>query len=233
MTHPSYISEQRFEADFLKGPVWRLDKAEMAQQAVAEARLANVRLMGCRLPEPDDRTGYLEAAGFRKVETLVSLARAVRRGVPMPEGVRAARSEDADAAGCRRVGEAAFTSDRYHADPDVPDEAADALKGAWAYNAVMARADRVFIYDEGNGILGFNACLLRGQTVVIDLIGVMPGRQGAGIGAKLLLAMDADYQGRADRVEVGTQLSNSGSLTFYKNDGFKEFRREQTWHWTV
>jgi len=195
------------------------DIETLAAETLETLAKGGVDLVACRRPESDRQTlTALQRAGMCVVECLMTLSHPLK-DIPTAEAGIAARDET-DAAGCASVGERAFRFDRFHADPLVDDAAADALKGAWARNAVLGRADRVFVTREGDRITGFNACLLRDGAAVIDLIGVDPDFQGRGLGRCLVNAALAHYSGRAARLVVGTQSANHVSLALYQRTGF-------------
>ena len=230
MTLP--VDDLAFEASFLGFPVWRLRAADLAAEAVALARRKGVGLISCRLPETAAVAG-LEKAGFQLVEVLVTLSRPVR-GRDMPENISLSDHSDGEAEACARIGRSAFVFDRFHADPRIDNAAADALKGSWVANSVRGRADCVLLHREEEGLVsGFNACLFNAgaREAVIDLIGIDPAFQRRGIGSRLIDGMDAHYAGRAETLRLGTQLANEASIAFYLRNGFREVKREQTWHW--
>jgi ribosomal protein S18 acetylase RimI-like enzyme len=183
-------------------------------------RVDGARLVSWRLPESERAMlQTAQAAGFHVIECLVTLGRPLLDAGPAPSCVSLADAGDAE--GCARIGATAFRYDRFHADVNVDDRAADALKGAWARNAALGRADKVFVTRDGGTITGFNACLLRGDTAIIDLIGVAPGFHGQGLGRAVVAAALAHYQGRATRMIVGTQSANHRSLALYQGQGFR------------
>ncbi|MGH7003310.1 MAG: GNAT family N-acetyltransferase [Alphaproteobacteria bacterium] len=179
------------------------------------------QLVTCRRAEGErDVLAALQAGGFRVIECLLTLARPLTED-PTQAGADVALAGEADAEGCAAVGRSAFRYDRFHADPAIDNSAADALKALWARNAVRGRADAVFITKDKGAVTGFNACLRRGDTAVIDLIGVAPGHQGKGLGRALTAAALAHYRGKAARMTVGTQSCNVTSLGLYQSMGFR------------
>jgi ribosomal protein S18 acetylase RimI-like enzyme len=180
-----------------------------------------VRLVSCRRPEQERALlASLQAGGFRFVECLLTLVRPMHGTADAsPAGVSVAAAADAE--GCAAVAGAAFRYDRFHADPAIGGPKADTLKAAWARNSVLGRADTVFVTRDGAQITGFNACLLRDDTAVIDLIGIAPAHQGGGLGRALTQAALAHYSGRVKRMMVGTQSSNHASLALYQSQGFR------------
>jgi ribosomal protein S18 acetylase RimI-like enzyme len=218
-----------FETEMLGMPAAQLDiegvdngnLSPAISAALDQAARAGTRLVSCRRPDSDIPViGALQDAGFRVIECLVTLqCELPHRIAKMPERVRLATRTDADAVAA--IASSSFRHDRFHADPKVSDEAADRLKGAWARNAVNGRADAVFVTEDTGTLTGFNACLVRGDTAVIDLIGVANGAQRRGFGRDLVAASLAHYAGKAQRMIVGTQSANQASLALYEAAGFR------------
>jgi len=225
------LGERAFESEMLALPTRHIEDIRGAEPGEpSPAQIASllaalggegVRLVTCRRPESDRAILLaLQAGGFRVIECLLTLARPLDGAVPdMPAQVSLAKPADAE--GCARVGGAVFRYDRFHADPAIDRGRADALKAAWARNAARGRADAVFVTRADGAITGFNACLLRGDTAIIDLIGVAPGHQAQGLGRALIEAALAHYAGRAKRMLVGTQSCNYASLALYQRAGFR------------
>ncbi|WP_161973697.1 GNAT family N-acetyltransferase [Hwanghaeella grinnelliae] len=224
------MTERAFEAAHLGGPVFDCADTGNAVQAVSQGREAGAVLISCRTEGEGDA---LAAAGFRKVETLVTLERRslkpldgrLGRGLVRAGGV-------ADVPACRRVAVEALRWDRFHADPRIDDQAADALKAEWIENDLRGRADRVFVAEVDGAVAGFCAMLLRADLAVIDLIAVAPDKQGKGIGRALVAAAVDHYREQMTAMLVGTQAGNPASVSFYKSMGFQEVKRADTWHWT-
>lgn len=217
-----------FEAEILGKPVWRLDVAEQAGEAVSAAHEAGVALMHHR--GPASAGPVLENHGFRKIETLVTF-----EGVG-PDLARAVRLRDATLSDAETVGDiaaASFRFDRWHADPMIPSAAADSYKAQWARNDVTGRAETVLLaVSEAGAIEGFNALLYRPPAAVIDLIAVAPAHQGRGVGRRLMAgAFAAARRAGLKTLRVGTQAANEGSIRLYRAFGMEETGRAETWHW--
>lgn len=226
------VADRTFETEMLGLPTRHVDEIRgvppgskllgpLVGALLSALETEGIRLVTCRRPESDRSTlAALQSGGFRVIECLLTLARPLDRDVPAkPIGVSLASAADAD--GCSAIGAAAFRHDRFHADPAIDDRRANALKAAWARNSAMGRADAVFVTRTGGSVTGFNACLLRGDTAIIDLIGVAPQHQGRGLGRALVAAALAHYAGRAKRMLVGTQSCNFESLSLYQRQGFR------------
>ena len=238
-------AEQPFESEHLGRHAARIERlaawpaeAAEAPEVLAElvagcrARLEadGVGFVSCRLAE-DDRAAIraLGQGGFEVVECLLTL------GCDLPAedasaaaGIEIAGPEDAEA--CAELAARAFHTDRFHSDPAIPDAAADGLKAAWARNDCAGRADAVLIIREAGRLVGFNACFLRDEEAVIDLIAVAPQAQGRGLGRRLVEGALAHYPGRAQRMMVGTQSRNYASLALYAACGFRIEASALTFH---
>lgn len=237
---PWIARPQPFEADFFGGQVWRLDlqqpeaSAEVIEaslaEAVAAARSQGVRLISARV-DTAGPTEALAAAGFNNIETLVTLKKTLdlAGGFFMPKAVR--ERKEGDDRPLVQLGHAAFTHDRFHADPKILDPIADALKGAWVENGLNGRADVTLVAEHEGRPVGFNLCLLRGEEAFIDLIAVERRHQGKGLGTALVQAAIARFTGEARCITVGTQASNTSSMKVYERCGFTKASEVLTFHW--
>lgn len=188
-------------------------------------------LVSCRVAEDDGAAiGALEAAGFRRVETLVTLRRNLAEADRTPPpGVRPASASDREAVA--EIAARAFRFDRFHADPRVPRPLADRLKAEWAANGLGGRADLALVAEEAGRVAGFNLLLADGVEAVIDLIAVAEPFRGRGVGRRLVAAGFAHYAGRSRAMRVGTQADNLPSIRLYEGLGFRPRLRRATLHW--
>lgn len=226
---PDGVRDQPFDAQFMKGPVWRLEDPGQAVEAVATARPIGIRLIHGRFDPVVDLSGL----GFRRIETLVTYEGPLDAAAEMPAGIRP--GDPADANACREIAGAAFTHDRWHADPVIPDRAAVAFKGAWVENDLRGRADTVLIATDpadARAVQGFLLVLERRGVAVIDLIAVAPRMQGGGVGRRLMAALSAACGGRCAIGRAGTQETNLAAIRLYERCGWRLVDREITWHWT-
>jgi ribosomal protein S18 acetylase RimI-like enzyme len=165
---------------------------------------------------PTDRVADLHAlcdAGMRVVDVGVTLERI---GSGQPLNLEWARPGDAEA--LARIAETAFTRTRFHLDPDIPAAVATAIKRDWVAGALAGRrGDGVLVQRRDGAAVGFLVMLKRGHDAVIDLIGVAPEHQGAGVGRTLVRGLLGMVPGG---VSVGTQAANVASIRFYERLGF-------------
>ena len=224
---------QAFESGIFGAPVWRLTLNEQfgredLEETLNRARAEGVALISCRLDENSACGMVLKDAGFRYIERLVTFSR------PLDDGPRVAADVAAqeDAEACAKIARDVFSYDRYHADPQVPDTIANEVKRQWVLNGVRGRADAPIVIRADGAVVGFNLCLRRGDTAVIDLIGVAGGYQGRGFGRRLIQAALSHYAGQCEVMTVGTQDINLASVALYEGEGFRAETAAVTYHWT-
>ncbi len=231
---PWRFDSLEFESGVFGAPVGRvnftggkgLSLASLRPQWVAQGTW----LVSARIRDDDDSAAEdLHVCGFVPIETLVTLERPVSPAAHRPERVRAA--EPADRAACLEIARSVFVHDRFHADERVPEPLADAYKKTWVANALDGRADRVLVVEVAGRVAGFITCMRHLDVGVIDLIAVAPAHRGQGIGKDLVAGMMAHYANCVRGLRVGTQTTNSASLSLYAAHGFEPVTRKMTFHW--
>jgi len=210
-----------------------LEAARADGAAYVTARLDNNRGAGLRA---------LEACGFRIVDGVLHFGidlDDMGDEVPGAPGVRDAREDDIPA--LRRLAATAFRYDRFHRDPVIASEAADALHANWVENGVRGATGCAVLVAEVEGspagffvlsedpvareTLGFGVGAL-------DLIGIDPARQRRGIGAALSWASLDRLRARGNRfAEVGTQTANLPASNLYARCGFQLVASSLTLRW--
>jgi ribosomal protein S18 acetylase RimI-like enzyme len=195
------------------------------EEAMASAALAPLAATGgfayARVPTADVRlVQLLEDAGFRVVDTGITLeARSVDDTHATVSAVRMARADDA--ARVETIARAAFRYSRFHLDPRIPHALADEVKAQWAANFFRGkRGDHMVVAERGGAVAGFLQLLAGADgALTIDLIGVAEAHRGHGL-ASGMIAFAARECGRPERIRVGTQAANVGSLRLYERLGF-------------
>lgn len=225
------VAQSAFESASFGGAVWRYahDGGATPSAVAVAARFEDVRLVMCRIPaDARAAAAALESAGFRLIERLVTLGRAITPVPEVPGMVVPASPEDRDA--CADIAVAALRQDRFHADPRIDNRIADAIKVNWVSNNLAGRADLSLVARDARGrTVGFNQLLRVGPAAVIDLIAVAPDAQRQGHGKALVAAGLAAYASVADTMRVGTQASNR-SLALYRSLGFEVLQEQSTYH---
>ena len=130
-----------------------------------------------------------------------------------------------DALAIEKIAGNCFTFSRFHLDPTIGPDRANEVKRQWARNSCRGRASVVYVARQQRDVTGFLAVLegkAGGHTdAIIDLIGVAAGHQGQGTGRALSRVFVAQWHSRADRLRVGTQISNIPAMRLYESIGFR------------
>ena len=234
---------QAFDTEQFGRPVVRLLADIAADGGALAGRLAHeidnwrrqgVWLASVRLPEARAEAceAELAAAGFRRIETLVSFERPTAAPPPADHPVAhpvalAARQDWPETIEIART---AFRYDRYHADPLVPKAGADRLKAAWVANSLAGRADAVLLAKRDGRVAGFVTLMATAEAAAIDLIATAPWAQGRGIGRALVAAALARYAEQRPLMRGATQADNLASQRLYRGAGFVETARQATYH---
>ena len=239
MEQTPYWQALDFESDVLGIPSARIlldaPASELALPTLmADLRQYGLKFVSCRIP--DDQTALasaLEDFGFRRIETQLGYRCSLE---PVPDAAgsdRVVRARDADENSCVEIARRAFIYDRFHSDPLIDQEKADALKARWTQNSFRGRADACLVIpDEATSTAaGFVLCMRKGEDAVIDLIAVDPDHHGEGLGKALVAGALAHYRGQADAMQVGTQDTNHRSIALYESMGFVLQEKMATYHW--
>ncbi len=170
-------------------------------------------------------------AGFSVVDVNVTFdwARMPAAGVDNADGqatdMAIEIANPGDTAAIEHVAARCFTFSRFHLDPDIGVDLANEIKRQWAGNACRGRASAVYVTRGPGGIAGFLAVLESrsdvGTDAIIDLVGVAASHQGRGAGRALSRTFIDQWRGRADRLRVGTQISNIPAMRLYESLGFR------------
>jgi dTDP-4-amino-4,6-dideoxy-D-galactose acyltransferase len=130
-----------------------------------------------------------------------------------------------DALAIEEIAGNCFTFSRFHLDPAIGLDRANEVKRQWARNACRGRASVVYVARQQGNVTGFLAVLenksSEGEDAIIDLVGVDAAHQGRGTGRALSGKFVEQWHGRADRLRVGTQISNIPSMRLYESIGFR------------
>jgi GNAT superfamily N-acetyltransferase len=226
---------QPFESEFFGGSVWRVNAADNVgelQQVTDFLKKSKACFAHCRIDRGNGAAdANLRQAGFAFVEELVTLELNLSTYPTgkLPAGIEIAGTDAAAEVGV--LAARTFQHDRFHADPRISRNIADTLKEAWARNNTAGRSDTTFVARKDGKISGFNSCLLRDRTAIIDLIGVGPEFQGKGLGGRLVDAAITHYAAKATSMRVGTQRNNTSSIQLYTGRGFREVGSGLTFHW--
>lgn len=210
------MREDHWLAERLEVPVLTYEAGDdpgAVARAVAERAPAFAQ---AKVPCHDVATaGALQDAGFRVVDVNVSLSCPTRSG----SGANVDEAREADRDAVLDLAERHFTVSRFHRDPAIPPATAGAIKRDWAaaYFAGQ-RGERLLVARRDGRPVGFLGVLAPEAGVrVIDIVAVDAAERGSGAGSSLVETLLGSFDGRVD---VGTQIANTGALRFYERLGF-------------
>lgn len=242
-----------FDTEVFAVPMGRIDwvaardlyapgRAEIFSQLLAEAKGRKIEQLSLRLSVLDVPLLHIaEDAGFRLLTAFVGLARPVGVVKNSLENIEMRPALDSDLPDLISITDEAFVvGTRFHLDPNMA-YGAQTLHRRWIENCIDGLvADRVIVAIEDKLILGYITaqvdplaksalCQSRGT---IGLFAVRKAARGRGIGAALLNAVNQYLTDLAvERVEVGTEASNSAALNAYMRAGFKVVQSCFTMHY--
>ena len=134
-----------------------------------------------------------------------------------------------------------FSQSRFHADPNIANEAADGLWRESVINALAGRADEVFVAFDGDNPVGMVSCMddalsadVFGKPVrTFFHVGVAPGQQGKGAGWQMLAAAIKGSSAKAAALRVETQSANRAALALYQGCGFQVAASYYSFHYWI
>jgi ribosomal protein S18 acetylase RimI-like enzyme len=192
------------------------------------ARRAGIEYVTCRRVA-DSR--IMEAEGFILLEE-VSYLRGGTSGTYRYSTVRTAGRADEER--LREIASSAYSYDRFHADPLIPDIAADRIHREWVTGSLEGRADVVFVAGLKGEAGGFCACILRGEkycrTGWIDMLAVDPDFRRERLGESLVAAARKYFrENGAATAALCTQKRNRPALNLYRKLGFRLYAEAVTY----
>ncbi len=241
-----------WDSAFFGLPMARLDYVLASGRAYVQPAIAalleamrarGVRHVSARVDVADiELTTLLEAHGFRLMDSLVTYTTRPRREPPNPVRevgtIRDFRPEDAEE--LIRIAAEAYRGfrGRFHLDPHIADERADAFYVEWARQSVaMTMADTVLVSEGAAGqLLGFLAYRRREPVSSAGGVAVFGGGLGAcrldtpGAYAGLIRAGTVWAHERDGVAECQTQNYNFPTIRIYEAVGAHYVRGEYSLH---
>lgn len=180
----------------------------------------------CKRIDVDDRraAAALLDDGWREIEKLVTYERHPVRIDPVL-GVRPV--EDWERRAILGLAAGSFSEDRLHKDPEIDDDEADRFKVECVERAFEEKLP-ILTYGWPT-TFAFLIYRLGKKVSTIDLIAVHPDARRQGIAKKLIASFLSESVGSAV-CRAGTQAHNTPSVKMYLSLGFREVRRERTFH---
>jgi ribosomal protein S18 acetylase RimI-like enzyme len=211
------VREDAWLAERLEMPVLTFEVGDDPTAVAREVSERAPAFAQAKVACVDVRTAAaLQDAGFRVVDVNVSLSCPTRPGAS--ENVDEAGEADREAV--LDLAERHFTVSRFHRDPAIAPAVAATIKRDWAAAYFAGeRGERLLVARRGGRPVGFLGVLAPESGVrVIDIVAVDAAERGSGAGSSLVAALLGSFEGRVD---VGTQIANTGALRFYERMGFQ------------
>ena len=209
-------------------------KKKLLQHVLAEAQEQGVWHLSVRVDASDlSSLHVLEQAGFITVDSILTFALdlATHRQTEHTQDFKIRLATAADAEQAAALARTAYVYDRFHSDPFINNERADALHATWLQNSCTGKAaDAVVLAGDDTGLLGFVTCALQRDTQArlgrmvgtIVLVASAERARGRGVGlATTMAALEWFRQQGCEIVEVGTQLRNIAASRLYQKCGFR------------
>ena len=195
--------------------------------------------LNCRI-DIEDMSGMhiLEKSGFKIMDTTVTFVfNREKHKIPLLRPIYKVRKyEKKDLSCITKIAKAAFSKDRFHLDPFLPEERSDSLYAEWVKNS--SRKDRVFVaIDSSNHPVGFFTYKLYEDLALISnykimgnngLMAVAASARGAIIG--LMKAVFEDVILNYDCVEFYTQISNREVVRLFQKFNLDFIKARHTFH---
>ncbi|MGL1862866.1 MAG: GNAT family N-acetyltransferase [Pseudodesulfovibrio sp.] len=163
----------------------------------------------------------LEKADFGVVDTNVAFEKMLvgSNQLSMSEHIRPACPEDREAV--EKIAAENLLYSRFSLDPLIVDSVAADIKAAWAGNFFSGlRGQAMLVAEQAGQCVGFIQLLFKNKDLIIDLVAVDGSARRLGLAAALIESATALAGGGWERVVVGTQIANVGSVRFYQSQGF-------------
>lgn len=163
-------------------------------------------------------------------------AREIPCAVEPPAGVSIRRLSEGRPTICaddlRLLADTVGRTSRYFRDENVPRAVATRIYVEWLENSLYrGYAPDAVLAFAGERLVGVNTLRFHGEAGTIDLIGVVPGSQGGGVGRALLCEGVRICRERgATTIRVVTEAENVAACRFYQRHRFLLTATELVWH---
>ncbi len=211
-------------------------KQILLDSVLRECRAEGIAHLSARVHAADLSSIHaLEGHAFQLIDGIQTFTLSLAEECPAPgahpTGVHIGEYEPWQLEGILDIARTAYRFDRFHADPELPDGAADRLHEDWLRNSCAGQAaDLVMVAFSGRQVLGFVTAKFDssirfhngGHLATIVLVATAERGRGRGIARATTLALLSRLrQCDIAAVQVGTQLSNIGAGRLYESCGFR------------
>ncbi len=221
-------------------------KRQLLDRLLEDACRRGVEHLTARVAANDPSSIHaLQSRGFVLLDSIVTFSRPSTAPADPSGGVAVRLWRSGDLESLRRIAASSFSCDRYHADPEIPNEVADRLHADWIENSCRGFADAVLVAELEElpgGVAGFTtvkidrpaAQELGVRIAAIVLVATDQRARGRGIGGMLTGAAIEWCRTQAVHiVEVGTQLRNVRACRLYAAMGFQIVDGSVSLRWAI
>ena len=89
------------------------------------------------------------------------------------------------------------------------------------FEALVAARGEVRTIEVGGTVAGYVWIERRGRDLHLHAIIVLASRRGRGVGSAALRALESEFAGHLDTIEVGVEASNARVRTWYHRQGYR------------
>ncbi|MFH1985878.1 MAG: GNAT family N-acetyltransferase [Pseudomonadota bacterium] len=169
---------------------------------------------------PPALTEAIQALGGKFIETELTLGHNGTAAAPATvAGVKIREADTLARTGFLELGRT-FSLTRFHTDPRIGKDRADALWTEYLRNFRLSPDRRAFLAEADGRIVGAVLASAGDAVNVIDIVAVAPAFAGRGIGRALLQASLSWSIATGRGCTVATQHRNTGAIAFYRKNGF-------------
>ncbi len=205
----------------LRGDVLEISSKDIAHCSFIDAKV-----------DVDDfgRIKHLEKLGFHLIDTNVQLKR--KNGSYNGTGNSCRFANPGDKERIVKIAGCSFTKSRFHLDPMIKNSKADKIKSEWASNYFRGLRGDWMVIAEADGIVtGFLQLIRKSDyEIIIDLVAVDDDYRGRGLAGSMISFCDTYCVKKPVTIDVGTQISNISSLSFYQKLGFSISSAQYVFH---
>lgn len=238
------LTKDEWLAGVLQRPVYRFDigdnHAEEHRETMAGRPLdidsamamPRVFIYSKVSPQQVGQVSFLEEKGFRLVDTNILLSKP-RSACFKDDGHILCRfASGSDEEETVTLAGHAFMFSRFHLDAAFDTDTANHIKSEWARNYFNGkRGDYMVVAVVKGRVVGFLQLLDRQkEDLIIDLSAVNELHRRQGIARKMIEFAEANC-GDYRRIDVGTQIANTASLTAYESIGFRFQNASYVFHY--
>lgn len=187
----------------------------------------------CRTSSKDFRNhNKLINLGFDIIDVNVKFKRKFKNNYKYSLNTNTRKADKYDEQNVKIIAEKSFIHDRLHKDQAISNILADSFKKNWVANYFRGiRGDNLLVSEINNSLAGFILLIENNKEIIIDLIGVGEKYRQKGVGKNLIQESFSIYSSKKKDFTVSTQISNIGSMNFYKKLGFCTYENNFIWHW--